>query len=879
MVRCVLLSMLILSLSVFALPAQNTIWFQGFENASVTCTENWGYTGGVRNNQTSRSGNWSGMVGRQGTSHTMTFDDVDVSGLEDLNLQLYHSVRCGSGPGMDVREGAVVSVQLNGGVWQVIARIGGTGDHCYAWSAPIGGATNPTPGCNVYQASNPIEYAIPSGTNTIALRIISIGLTSSVCSTFNSVMNNGGPASNYNRDDEGFHIDDVRITTSSTDFTCIWTGAVDENWHNCLNWNNGLVPNATRNVVINQSGDVTNNCRVSTANAVCNNVLLTTNNSWTQDLEVRNNRTLNVLGDITITRTGSGTGNLKAEAQGGGTINVAGNLNAIINPAIFLSAEIQVQAEDGGTWNIQGDVLLQKNATASAPFVWMSLIGPTPSTIRCNNLTLVSAGANLTNTAFVQMVGNVNHLLEVQGDFHMSSNARFNMNGLPNPQARFAGNITNLVSAAQFQTNGSNIYLDGGGVQEITTDGFALPFHNLHLNKSGGHVQLNNDLTFTNNGVLALNSDYIDLNENEIFINNTSVGAITRTTGAISDESGAAGGVNSGRINWTINTIGGSHVFPFSRGVGGPYIPFTFERTAGNAGVVSVSTYGTPPNNQPWPLIPDPVLNLNSTTGLLPDNQDATVDRFWQIDVTGSPTANITFHYAADELPVAPYNDPSSLRAQRYNTAEDYWIAAPLNQTAAGNSVQVMGVFNFSPWTLASEMSPLPLDWISFTARPDAQSVLLDWVTGSEINTSHFEIQRSSDAVSFETIGTTGAAGYSSELLSYHWVDSKPLGGLSYYRIRQIDYDGAYTYSVTRAVRFDDAAENMTVFYDGNNIQVFSDCDLLTEAALYNLSGQQLSISTSGEKRYTPRNELSTGIYFLTTTCDGQPVTLRFLVH
>ncbi|TVR42022.1 MAG: T9SS C-terminal target domain-containing protein [Cryomorphaceae bacterium] len=869
--------MVLWSSGVFGLLAQNTIWFQGFENASVTCTENWGYTGGVRNNQTSRTGNWSGMVGRAGTSHTMTFDDVDVSGLEDLNLQLFHRVRCGSGPGLDVREGAVIKVRLNAGPWVVIAQVGGFSDHCYLWTDIIGGAPTTSSGCNVYQASNPVNYSIPAGTNTVGLEIISIRADN--CTGYNNRMENGGFASLYDRTDEGFHIDDVRITTSSTDFTCIWTGAVNDNWHNCLNWNNGLVPNATRNVIINQSGDVNTNCRVSTANATCNNLLLTTANSWTQDLEVRNNRTLNILGDVTITRTGNGVNNLKAEAQEGGTINVAGNLSATIGPGISFAAQIEVQAQNGGTWNIQGDVFLEKATPFGNPFVWISLKGPSPSTFRCNNLTLISNGANVTNTAFVQMVSNDNHLLEVQGDFLMMNNARFNMNNLPNPQARFAGDIINLVSAAQFQTNNSNIILDGSGIQEINTAGFALPFHNLTLNKSGGHVRLNNDITFTNAGVLALNNDYIDLNGNQMYVTNTAVDAITRISGAISEESGAGAGINEGRINWTINNVGGAHVFPFSRGVGGPYIPFVFERTAGNAGVVSISTYGTPPNNQPWPLLPDPVLNLNSTMGLLPDNQDATVDRFWQIDVSGTPTANITFHYAPDELPAAPFNDPASLRAQRYDTTQDIWLPGPLSQIAAGNSVQVVGATNFSPWTLASEMSPLPLEWLDFTARPDAFGVHLDWLTGSEQNTSHFEVQRSANARDFYNIGTLSAAGFSSQVLSYYWLDHLPMRGMNYYRIRQIDFDGAYTYSVVRAVLWEENQHDVSVYYADQTIRVFTDCELISRPVLYGISGQQISVKETGNSMFVTDVSLSSGVYVLVFHCDEETITAKFHVQ
>jgi hypothetical protein len=229
---------------------RNDVWFQGFENASVNCVENWGYTGGVRNTEISRDGTHSARVGRNGQSNTITFDHADIQDLENVRLELYHSVRPGSGPGMDTREGAVILVSLNNGAYTAIARVGGFGDHNYPFSASQGGSSDVSAECDVYQASNPVVYNVPAGTNTVSVRVVSV--VGSTCSAFNTNMTNA-TAGNYDRDDEGFHIDDVRLTTTSEFLPGYWVGGVSTDWHDCMNWHNRKVPTATTDAIIPQT--------------------------------------------------------------------------------------------------------------------------------------------------------------------------------------------------------------------------------------------------------------------------------------------------------------------------------------------------------------------------------------------------------------------------------------------------------------------------------------------------------------------------------------------------------------------------------------------------------------------------------------------------
>ncbi len=192
--------------------AQNTLYFQGFENTACPNADNWAYAGGAVNAETARSGSRSARVGRVGESNTLTLNNVDVSGYNDLKFSIYHRVRNGSGPGLDTREGAAILTSINGGAWTVIARVSGFGDANWNWGTTGAPAGGPSSGCNSYTMPNPVTLDLPANTSSFSVRIVSIRAGS--CSAFNNAISTGS-ASNFDRSDEGFFIDDIRITTSS----------------------------------------------------------------------------------------------------------------------------------------------------------------------------------------------------------------------------------------------------------------------------------------------------------------------------------------------------------------------------------------------------------------------------------------------------------------------------------------------------------------------------------------------------------------------------------------------------------------------------------------------------------------------------------------
>lgn len=103
--------------------------------------------------------------------------------------------------------------------------------------------------------------------------------------------------------------------------------------------------------------------------------------------------------------------------------------------------------------------------------------------------------------------------------------------------------------------------------------------------------------------------------------------------------------------------------------------------------------------------------------------------------------------------------------------------------------------------TITSLSEILPLNFISFTAKPDAlgKSVNLNWQTTNEVNTQDFVVERRSNNTEFTSIGTINSKN-TAGMHNYSFVDAKPLTGNSYYRLTQRDRDGKSSQSEVSTV-------------------------------------------------------------------------------
>jgi cytoskeletal protein CcmA (bactofilin family) len=91
----------------------------------------------------------------------------------------------------------------------------------------------------------------------------------------------------------------------------------------------------------------------------------------------------------------------------------------------------------------------------------------------------------------------------------------------------------------------------------------------------------------------------------------------------------------------------------------------------------------------------------------------------------------------------------------------------------------------------------LPVELIEFTGLVENSAVILRWSTATEINNAYFEIEKSSDGTEFVVIGTVEGFGNTSERIDYSYTDFNIQSKYTFYRLRQVDFDGQYEYHPT----------------------------------------------------------------------------------
>ena len=479
-------------------------------------------------------------------------------------------------------------------------------------------------------------------------------------------------------------------------------------------------------------------------------------------------------------------------------------------------------------------------------------------------------------------VENFSSTINVYGNVIILSNGLLDMSlaGAEGGTMNLHGNWFNNRYATFFDEGRSTINFIGSANQFITVNNDTKEsFYRMGVNKPSGILYFNDDVWVDSgnfggaSSMLTLSSGLINLNSFELRIWNENFQSVSRTGGGIISELTN----NSNRVTRRMNSITGNYTFPFAK-ADGTYIPFIFDQVSGNAGDVTVSTYGTSPNNLPWPSTPVAVTNLISGIGLSPDNRDATVDRFWQIDAIGASTANLTFSYAPSELPIPPYDNPFSLKAQRYNASSDLWQPYLPGQGANFYFVYAPSVNNFSTWTLTSEISPLPIELLFFNAKLNHRNeVDLNWITASETNNDYFTLEKSKDGFNFIPFATISGAGTSSKTLHYNAKDSNPYFGISYYRLMQTDFNGHFSYSDLAPINIDqknnsgfeifpNPADEYFYVYFGSDINSDSKLNIsdVNGKVVREVNFTSLSASESGLIK-VDRDFLAKGIYFVST--------------
>src|SRR5690554_4922439 len=242
------------------------------------------------------------------------------------------------------------------------------------------------------------------------------------------------------------------------------------------------------------------------------------------------------------------------------------------------------------------------------------------------------------------------------------------------------------------------------------------------------------------NNALALNGAYIVMNGGNstnninLVVNQSNPLGIVRLSGG--------GHIHSENqfniVKWVSNNETGSYVFPFGvNGNANDYIPFTFNKTAGNSSI-AMATWATDQQNSPKPAATN-VAAVNNMSGIA-DSVLYAVDRFWDIQASGT-TADLTFSYLGTENTTLDPN--KNLKAQHWDgTGWGHQVGpgTPGVTSGVGTAGPFVNQSTFSPWMLTTDCSPdvattTAGETITATTPPPATYQWIDCNNGNAIIT------------------------------------------------------------------------------------------------------------------------------------------------
>ncbi len=218
------------------------------------------------------------------------------------------------------------------------------------------------------------------------------------------------------------------------------------------------------------------------------------------------------------------------------------------------------------------------------------------------------------------------------------------------------------------------------------------------------------------------------------------------------------------------------------------------------------------------------------------------------------------------------------------------------------NNISGSGLISANPLKCAAyigdcssivEPQILPVELVFFNATAVKNGIELSWQTAYEENNDYFTIERSVDGINFEEVKKTVGAGNSTTLISYSEIDYNPIIGTSYYRLKQTDYNGDFSYSDLTSVYFNSnpfEENGMKVYpspYKGGEL-ILENLNIETDSPIcikiISINGQILYkqhdiIPSNNKLAFVPTNKLTKGLYIITLQTGNKLLKSKLIVE
>ena len=388
----------------------------------------------------------------------------------------------------------------------------------------------------------------------------------------------------------------------------------------------------------------------------------------------------------------------------------------------------------------------------------------------------------------------------------------------------------------------NNIVKDTTGM-EMPSSTSAL--RNLIINDVSG-IKLSSDVTVNNNLNLqqgALLTDIYTLN-----ITNSSGGvtmdpAVQRTNGYI-----------TGTVKRSIGTSTGIRNFPFGVGTLNGYREFQLNYTIAPtvAGTLTVQHFDTSASNQSGLPLIDGIVVISKTAPV-----------YWQADATN--LSGGTYNLSLTDDGADGVSNINALRIVKRPSTGGAWT---LNGTAGTNTGTTTapviirnGMSGFSQFTFGSDnTNTLPIKLLSFSGKLSGKNIVLSWATANENNSNYFEIESSKSGNDFAAIGKLPGTGNTAQQANYSFTDYNVSNGTNYYKLKQFDADGSFTYSNIIYIKIS-KSNTLRIYPTLASQQITVEATSDENIKVYDINGRFMQKLIPGSNDI---NKLAKGIYFAT---------------
>ncbi len=639
--------------------------------------------------------------------------------------------------------------------------------------------------------------------------------------------------------------------------------------------------------------------------------------------------------NLTGQNTGSWTfgSNVVLKLQSG--LNFGTNLSTI-NGTLEINSGGFVSGDGRPTYGVGSTLKYNSSGTYGRNTEWLSGYSTgagVPYNVLISAGTTLDPGAN-SNASFQSWVRNE---LTVDGTFDMSltdqvepvnvlGNVTFN-GGTLKLSTTAGGDIKvggNWSGTGTFVANSRAVFINGTGNQTISrNDNF--PY--LIIDKTSGtlsiagNITLNNKLTYSD-GSISFSGGSIDASGASAEIEFANSNAYTLPIGLLSSNVNkltvnGTGGItlsenvtvtNSLKLTSGVITLGSRNLTlsgsldASGNGSSSSYINTSgsgaFIRSISSTGVdykfpVGLSSYAPISVNFTGGTISSSSLASRAVSGLHPNATDGAYIRtnlYWEMNQTGmtNPQYNVSFTYPGVTNGTGSNETESNLLPAKWS-ASTGWLSSggcsicftgtTMGTSSINTSTKTItwnGVTGFSDFGGFGQGngSPLPVELTSFAASCEEDVVTLSWSTASEQNSSHFDVEKSTDGENWRVIGTVLAAGNSTQDINYSFIDDEKSNGQNYYRLNQVDIDGKNEYfgpiqtNCVEKIQFttfpnpSDASFQVIL----TSKELVGMCSLVISDATGKVIEQRTIDVKEGINLFVINQEFTPGIYFLNVT-------------